>query len=108
MVLAINPDGIASVGEKRVTFRNLDWQAYQQLLHLSDGHTHAHLTYDRSTLEITVPLEEHEFATRLIERFILILVVEMGLKLKTMGSTRLNREDLDRSAEPDNGYYIQN
>lgn len=108
MVLAINRDVTASVGEKRVTLRNLDWQAYQQLVNLLKGRTHARLTYDRGTLEITMPLEEHEFATRLIERFILILVVEMGLKLKTMGSTRLNREDLNRSAEPDNGYYIQN
>jgi Uma2 family endonuclease len=32
----------------------------------------------------------------------------MGLKLKTMGSTTLDREDLLKSAEPDNGYYIQN
>jgi Uma2 family endonuclease len=45
---------------------------------------------------------------RLIERFIVILVVELGLKLKTMGSTTLERADLDRGAEPDNGYYIQN
>ena len=28
--------------------------------------------------------------------------------MKTMGSTTLNREDLDRGAEPDNCYYIQN
>ena len=32
----------------------------------------------------------------------------MGLKLKSMGSTTLNREDLDWGAEPDNSYYIQN
>ena len=54
-----------------------------------------------------MPLEDHEFAVRLIERFILILVVELGMKLKTMGSTTLDRDVLDRSAEPDNAYYIQ-
>jgi Uma2 family endonuclease len=32
----------------------------------------------------------------------------MGLKIKTMGSTTLEREDLNRSPEPDNAYYIQN
>jgi Uma2 family endonuclease len=37
-----------------------------------------------------------------------ILVVELGLKIKTMGSTTLDRADLDRGAEPDNAYYIQN
>ena len=30
------------------------------------------------------------------------------MKLKTMGSTTLEREVLDRAAEPDNAYYIQN
>ena len=55
-----------------------------------------------------MPLEDHEFAVRLIERFILILIVELGMNLKTMGSTTLDRERLDRSAEPDNAYYIQN
>ena len=37
-----------------------------------------------------------------------VLVVELGLKLKTLGSTTLDRSDLDRGAEPDNAYYIQN
>jgi hypothetical protein len=32
----------------------------------------------------------------------------MGLKVKSMRSTRLDREDLLKSAEPDNGYYIKN
>ncbi len=95
-------------GEKRVIFHGLRWQAYQQILHALGEHRSAHLTYDRGTLEITMPLEDHEFAARLIERFIYFLVAEMGLKIKTMGSTTLQREDLDRSPEPDNAYYIQN
>jgi Uma2 family endonuclease len=37
-----------------------------------------------------------------------VLVVELGLKIKTMGSTTLDRSDLERGAEPDNAYYIQN
>ncbi|MGK7876239.1 MAG: Uma2 family endonuclease [Xenococcaceae cyanobacterium] len=32
----------------------------------------------------------------------------MGRKIKTMGSTTLDREDLDRGAELDKAYYIQN
>lgn len=65
-------------------------------------------TYLQGKLEVTMPLEIHEFSARLIELFIRILVVELGLKVKTMGSTTLDREVLERSAEPDNAYYIQN
>ncbi|NEQ44007.1 MAG: Uma2 family endonuclease [Leptolyngbya sp. SIOISBB] len=95
-------------GENRVAFQGMDWLAYQQMKALLNERTRARLTYDRGTLEITMPSELHEFYARLIERFIVILVVELGMKIKTLGSTTLDREDLERGAEPDNGYYIQN
>ncbi|NJO39732.1 MAG: DUF29 family protein [Cyanobacteria bacterium CRU_2_1] len=66
------------------------------------------LTYDNGTLEITVPLEAHEFLGRLIERFILTLVELMGMRIKTMGSTTMNYPQLQKGAEPDNAYSIQN
>ncbi len=94
--------------ENRVVFHNLTWQSYQQILTALPQNRAARLTYDRGTLEITLPSEEHEFSGRLIELFIRILVVELGMKLKTMGSTTLDWQDLDRGAEPDNAYYIQN
>jgi Uma2 family endonuclease len=108
MVFAIDRSAIAPIGEKRITLRNLDWQAYQQLRSILEERTRARLTYDRGTLEITMPLEEHERSAELLSLFIRLLVLEMGLKLKSMGSTTLEREDLDRGAEPDKGYYIQN
>lgn len=96
------------VGERRVVFRDITWQGYQQLREILGERRAAKMTFDRGILEITMPLEEHEFSGRLIERMIIILVVELGLKIKTMGSTTLDRSDLDRGAEPDNAYYIQN
>ncbi len=97
-----------SIGEKRVTLHGLTWQAYQQILQALPQSRAARLVYDHGTLEITMPLEEHEYASELIGLFIRILVGEMGWKLKSMRSTTLSRADLDRGAEPDNAYYIQN
>jgi Uma2 family endonuclease len=94
--------------EKRVAFHHLNWQAYQQILHALPQSRATRLIYDRGILEITMPSELHEFARELISRFIYFLVSELGLNLKTLGSTTLDREDLDRGAEPDNAYYIQN
>ena len=79
------------IGEKRVVLRNITWDGYQQLLKILGDNRAATLIFDRGTLEITVPLEEHEFSARLIELLIRILVVELGLKIKTMGSTTLDR-----------------
>jgi Uma2 family endonuclease len=97
-----------AVGEKRVVFHGLDWSAYQQLQALLKERTRARLTYDRGTLEITMPSQPHEFAAEMIGLFIRILVVELGLKLMSLRSTILDRADLDRGAVPDNGYYIHN
>lgn len=95
------------IGEKRVTLRGLTWHAYQQILNALPQSRATRLTYDGGVLEITMPLEEHEYASELIGLFIRVLAGEMGLKLKSLRSTTLDREDLDRGAEPDNAYYIQ-
>jgi Uma2 family endonuclease len=66
------------------------------------------LAYDRGVLEITMPSDRHETNTKLLERMIEALTEELDLPIKGFRSTTLNREDLQRGAEPDSCYYIQN
>ncbi|NES25630.1 MAG: Uma2 family endonuclease, partial [Symploca sp. SIO3E6] len=73
------------VGEKRFLFRSLDWQRYQMLRETLNRDRNIRFIYMHGTLEVTMPLEIHEFSARLIEKFIWILVVELGMKVKTMG-----------------------
>lgn len=97
------------LAEQRVVFHHFTWNGYQQILQALNNHSrHSRLTYDQNVLEITMPLERHETANRLIELFIRILVTEMDLEIKTMGSTTLSFPGLQKSAEPDSCYYIQN
>jgi Uma2 family endonuclease len=107
MVSTLKPPKLRS-GENRVTLHNLTWQQYQQVLTALPQTRAAKLAYSLGTLEISMPLEDHEQASELIGLFIRILVFELGLKMKSMRSTTLTREDLNRGAEPDNAYYIQN
>ncbi|MGC8711923.1 MAG: hypothetical protein ACP5RH_05975 [Leptodesmis sp.] len=58
------------IGEKRITFRDLDWQSFKQIQQLLTERTRARFTYDNGVLEITMPLEGHERCARLIELFI--------------------------------------
>jgi Uma2 family endonuclease len=118
MVLTVSPPeiqpsasavtAVAKQGENRVALRGISWLSYQQILHALPDSRAARLTYDRGILEITMPLETHEYSSELIGLFIRILVLEMGLKLKSLRSTTINRPDLERGAEPDCAYYIQN
>jgi Uma2 family endonuclease len=96
------------IGEKRSVLRGLSWEAYLQLMNELPESRSARLTYDNGILEITVPLESHEFSGRLIERFITTLVELMELRIKTMGSTTMKYPKLRKGTEPDNAYYIQN
>ena len=106
MVISTAPPKV--IAETRIAFHAMTWQGYQQILQALPQSRAARLVYDRGTLEIVMPSELHEFARELIGLFIRILVAELGLAIKTLGSTTLDREDLDRGAEPDNAYYIQN
>lgn len=53
-----------------------------------------------------MPVEEHEVASELIGLFLRILVVEIGLRLRALGSTTPWRPHREGGAEPDNAYYI--
>ncbi|NJK35940.1 MAG: Uma2 family endonuclease [Oscillatoriales cyanobacterium SM2_2_1] len=96
-----------AIAEKRMAFHNVTWQTYQELTRLL-GDRSVQVSFDGDTLEMVIPLEFHEFVSAMFETLVRILVLELGLNIKTMRSTTLNREDLPRGAEPDNAYYIQN
>jgi Uma2 family endonuclease len=96
------------IGERRVVLHGISWESYLQILNALPQTRNSRLTYDDGVLEITMPLEDHEFFGRLIERFILTLVELLGMRIKTMGSTTMNYAFLEKGAEPDNAYYIQN
>jgi Uma2 family endonuclease len=51
------------VGEQRVVLRNLTWENYLQILDALPESRGSQLTYDNGVLEITVPLEDHEFSS---------------------------------------------
>lgn len=96
------------IGEQRVVIWGLSWDGYLQVLNALPQSRGCRLIYDNGILEITMPLEEHEFSSRLIECFIRTLIELMGMRMKTMGSTTMNYPLLKKGAEPDNAYYIQN
>jgi Uma2 family endonuclease len=97
-----------AIAEKRMTFHRLSWQAYKQIANAITESSSARLTYDNGTLEIVMPLELHEFSGVLFGVFVRVLVSELGLPIKSMGSTTLDREDLLKGVEPDQAFYIQN
>jgi Uma2 family endonuclease len=99
---------LAVDAEQRLTLHNISWETYEKILEAFGEHRAAHITYDEGMLEFMVPLEAHENPSDVIGAFIRALVVESGQDLKSMASTTLRREKLQKGAEPDKCFYIQN
>jgi Uma2 family endonuclease len=95
-------------GTHRVILQGVSWQTYQVLLAELGDNRSSRLAYEQGILEITMPSDRHETITKLLERMIEALTEELDLPIKGFRSTTLNREGLQRGAEPDSCYYIQN
>ena len=93
---------------QHIVMRGITWETYQRLLKDLVDHRSSRLAYDQGVLEIIMPSGVHEFINRILEAMIRTLVEELGLCLRGYGSTTLDREDLEKGAEPDSCFYIQN
>ncbi len=98
----------ALVASNTAILPNVSWQTYEALLNDMGEHRTARLAYYHEVLEIKMPLELHEAINRILERLIVTLTEELGLSVKSFGSTTFNRKDLAVGVEPDSCFYIQN
>jgi Uma2 family endonuclease len=100
------PEKSASLTQ-RVLLHGISWPTYKRILAELGDQRASRLAYDQGVLEITMPSDRHETYKKLLERMIETLTEELAFPAKSFGSTTLNRDDLERGAEPDSCYYIQ-
>jgi Uma2 family endonuclease len=65
------------------------------------------MTYDQGILEIITPLPEHETYKKILDRFVVVIVEEMGKEMRSLGSTTWSKSELKQGLEPDECYYIK-
>jgi len=88
-----------------VVLYNVAWSTYEALLEDTNS-PGTRFTYDRGTLEIMSPSEEHERCKTLIGRMIEILTLELDIPVRSGGSTTWKRETKKQGLEPDECYYV--
>ena len=91
-----------------VLLEDVSWQTYKALLNDMGNHRTVRVAYNQGTLTLKMPSKLHEIVNRLLARIVDILTEEFGLEVVNVGSLTLERADLQRGAEPDTGFYIQN
>lgn len=91
-----------------IVLANISWPTYRALLADMGDHRATRIAYNHGVLSLKMPSKLHEIINRLLARIITTLTEELGLEVVDVGSTTLDREDLEKGAEPDTGFYIQN
>ncbi|MBG1244387.1 Uma2 family endonuclease [Nostoc sp. NZL] len=98
----------STVGEQRTVLHNISWETFEALLRDTGEDRGSRFAYDCGVLEIMTPLFEHENPKSNFGNFIIALAEELGIEVRSAGSTTLKRKILKRGIEPDSCYYIQN
>jgi Uma2 family endonuclease len=92
----------------RVLFHDVNWQEFEAILDELGEHRASRIAYSKGTLEIRMPLPEHEFNKEIIGDMVKILLEELELDRECFGSTTFKRKSMLQAIEPDNCFYIQN
>ena len=93
---------------QRLLLRDISWQTFEDILtELSDRRA-SRLAYSNGTLEIRMPLPEHEKAKVIIGDLLKALLDELDMNWESFGSTTFKRQDMSYGIEPDDCFYIQN
>ncbi|MCP2730910.1 Uma2 family endonuclease [Limnofasciculus baicalensis] len=90
-----------------VTIPNVSWQEFESILQEMGEGRSARVTYSQNTLEIMVPLPEHEKPKDLISDIVKTLLKMSNRRYEPFGSTTFKRENT-AGVEPDACFYIQN
>lgn len=90
-----------------VTIPNVSWQEFESLLEELGEKRAARVAYSHNTLQIMVPLPEHEIPSDLMSDIVKTLLKGRGIRYQPFRSTTFKREGT-AGIEPDASFYIQN
>lgn len=90
-----------------VTIPDVSWEEFESILQELGQKRSARVAYSKGTLEIMVPLPEHEKPKDLISDIVKILLKSMGKRYEPFGSTTFKQVNA-AGVEPDACFYIHN
>jgi Uma2 family endonuclease len=91
-----------------LVLHDISWETYEQLLEIFAERSTPRLTYYQGTLELIVPLPEHERYSWTLGRLIAALSEELGLEIIGLGSSTWRSQPKKAGKEADECFYIQN
>jgi Uma2 family endonuclease len=92
---------------QRLLMQDVTWQEFETILEELGDHRSARLAYDNGTLEMMMPLPEHEDDKEIVGDLIKALLEEFDIEFRSLGSTTFKKRQT-QGLEPDQCFYIQN
>lgn len=92
----------------QLILHDIRWEIYEQLLEIFAERSTLRMTYDKGTLELRVPLPEHERYSWTLGRLITALSEELELEIIGLKSTTWRSKPKQVGKEADECFYIQN
>jgi Uma2 family endonuclease len=92
---------------QRLLLQEVTWQEFETILEELGDHRGSRLAYDNGTLEIMMPLPEHEDDKEIVGDLIKALLEELDIEFRSLGSTTFKKSQT-QGLEPDQCFYIQN
>lgn len=93
---------------QQVLLRNVSWQMFEEMLEELGESRAARISYSNGMLEIMTPLPEHEDNKVIIGNLVEILLEELDIEFRNLGSTTFKNDLMKEAVEPDECFYIQN
>jgi len=97
---------LTSIAEQRIVLHDVPWETYLSLV-TANGEGPVQLTYDQGMLEIMAPSYYHEMISQFLGRLVQTLTEELGMEVRSGGSTTMRSEPARRGAEADQMYHIR-
>jgi Uma2 family endonuclease len=92
----------------RVIFNDVSWQEFEAILEELGDRRVSRIAHSSGTLEIRMPLPEHEVDKGLVGDMVKVLLEELEIDCECFGSTTFKRRDMAQGIESDNCFYIRN
>ena len=92
--------------QDHIIMHGVSWQTWQQLLADRGERCGVLLAYERGTVELRMPSQEHEWVKTTLTQVVEAIAFARDLHYRSLGSTTFAREDLARGFEPDACFYL--
>jgi Uma2 family endonuclease len=93
---------------QRVLLQDVTWQELETIIEELGEHRAARIAYDRGILEIMAPLPEHEDDKEIISDLVKVVLEELDIEFRCLGSTTFKNQFMAQGIEPDQCFYITN